>query len=251
MWGSCCIFALDGKPRLLALAQTLPSLGCSSPAVQGAQPQERQKSTFCRMAFLKKGLAYPRPEVWVSCPSFPQSPGAGSKSRARSPTPHRCRRRHRGRWERPLREDTAGQDLLLHPGAERGRAGSWPAELLSPPHRNRHRVPTKGKLSALLGWPHPSLPIRATFGSRLCYPDPLCSPAAHHPPNLDKTWTHWHSDTFLIPAERTSLPSGHLSPVEVLPVLSLPSTRSCPAQQHHPSPRVAVTGRVTTCHPTA
>lgn len=39
---------------------------------------------------------------------------------------------------------------------------------------------------------------------------------------------------------------GHLSPVEVLP-----STRSCPARQRHPSPAVAVTGQVTQCHPTA
>ena len=64
----------------------------------------------------------------------------------------------------------------------------------------------------------------------LRYPEPLCCPAACHPPNPDTTWTHRSSDTFLVPTDGTSLPS----------------TGSHPAQTHS-----VVTGRVTLCHPTA
>ena len=198
--------------------------GCSPPAAQGARPQERLKSPFYGVTFLKKVWRTPDPRAGRPLPPPEPCIALGQAARAEQgpPPPHCCWRRQAGRWERPLRRDMGGQDLLLHPGGARGRAGSWPAELLSPLHPNRHRVPTRGKRSPL---PHPS-----KIWFLLRYPEPLCCPAACHPPNPDTTWTHRSSDTFLVPTDGTSLPS----------------TGSHPAQTHS-----VVTGRVTLCHPTA
>lgn len=197
------------SPWMASLARSLvhrPRRARAAPR----QPPEKAEPPLLRDSFAKKGSGVPHTRG-LGLPSLPQSrasPRGGQ--RAQSTVPHcpSLPEETRGRWEQPLRGGTGGQ--------ERGRAGSWPAELLSPLHRNRHRVPTKGKLSPLPGGPHLSFPIRATCGSRLCYPHPpLCSTAAHHPPNLDTKQTHWHSDTFSIPTDGTPLPLGHLSPVQV------------------------------------
>lgn len=138
-------------------------------------------------------------------------------------------------------------------------ASSWWTERQGRVLASRITVPTvlyKGKtLSLLPGWLHLSLPIRATFGSRLRDPNPLCSPVARHPPNLDTTWTHWYSDAFPTPTDGASLLLGHLSPGEVLPALSLPGSAAssqCHSGGDRPGDAVpphCLVGPVWTTHP--